>query len=55
MFAKHNAEITGIAKVSQNEVFGARWIAELVMMGGSWRTSIVNAAMKKAVDREYIV
>jgi len=34
MFAKHNAEITGIAKVSQNEVFGARWIAEVVMMGG---------------------
>jgi len=53
MFAEHNAEITGIAKVSQNEVFGAHWIAELVMMGG--RTPIVNAAMKKAVDREYIV
>lgn len=29
MFTKHDAEITGIAKVSQNEVFGVHWIARV--------------------------
>jgi len=48
MFKKHDAEITGVAKVSQNEVCGVGWVEE-------GRTSIVNAAINKAVDREYLV
>ena len=48
MFKEHDAEITGVAKVSQNEV----WCAldrGLVMKEGI--TSMVNAAMNKAAKQ----
>jgi hypothetical protein len=52
MFKKHDAEITGVAKVTKRGVWSALDRGGLVMKEG--RTSIVNAAMNKAA-KQWIV